>query len=104
MPSRSRIHSPASRPSPTAARPSSQGKLIEERRQQYMECIARFKGADTANAFADKAQRLLTSQWGRATWRARAQILDAVAWLLRLGEMSMPNSAHVPVQPQRDPR
>jgi hypothetical protein len=53
-----------------------------ERRQIEIDSLRR-DGLASAS-FVDKAQKLLTYAWSRATWRSRENILHAVDWLLHV--------------------
>ena len=55
-------------------------------RDHYLTMIANCEAlTGEANSFLEKAQRLLTTHWGHATWAARQDILTSVEWLVRVG-------------------
>jgi hypothetical protein len=39
---------------------------------------------ESSNPMIEKAQSLLTTRWGAADWRSRAEILKTVDWLLQI--------------------
>ncbi len=58
---------------------------IDRARRHHLSTIEKFRVlTGEANAFVEKAQRLLTTHWAHATWASRAEILKSVDWLLRV--------------------
>ncbi len=62
-------------------------KAISRRRLAYVDEIEHLRSNDSpSSSFVARAHSLLLPRyWQDANWRMRAEILDSVEWLLRLG-------------------
>ena len=71
---------PARKPGPSKRQTAA---VIGERERLVAE-IAAIRKLGQASDFTVKAERLLTRWWARANWKARARLITAAEWLLRL--------------------
>ena len=72
-------------------------KAVARRRLECVDEIERMRELNgTPTSFAERAHALLLPRyWQDANWRTRAEILDSVEWLLRLGRKAAEASAKV---------
>lgn len=71
------------------SKPSPDMKAISQRRMACVDQIERLRTENAPSAFVQRASSLLSPRyWQNANWRARAEILDSVEWLLRLSRTS----------------
>ena len=87
---------------PAKARAAPRPAAIDKARTEAMVLIERQRRlGDDANAFLDKAHRLLTQHWAKADWTARAALLKTADWLIRVAAANPgPTAAPARVAPK----
>jgi hypothetical protein len=83
MAGRNGRHRASHRPPRAPAQEPLDADAISRKRAECMREIERLRGTLGPTPFVEKAHRLLLPRyWGAASWKARADILKAVEWLI----------------------
>ena len=84
----SRSAKPATTTKPDTSRYKDRVAAIRQQRERLMAEISLLTKTHVgADSFVRKALTLLTVGWGRASWRARADLLRSADWLLNMERM-----------------
>jgi hypothetical protein len=81
-PRKRRVAARAARRARAPLRPAA----IDKARDEAIVAIARQRArdGDEANALLDKAHLLLTRHWAKASWAARAKLVENAGWLIQV--------------------